>query len=210
MFFCGQLRAWKPDTFPVLTANVSRHLCAFPHNRFHIKQMKQTVPPISWQLFLTNVSDLRALKYYRNDAVVERMILALEQVVTANLTPLIIMERKAVGWEARWEHFRDVWAPSEPPCDSRTEKSSARTHMCCSGSQKATHALSKSQRKKSKASLTACAFRFFLKNTLGFTGLSPSFGVRAWVLIFKQSHWGITEWNAPLHNEILMKEIQHV
>jgi hypothetical protein len=61
--------------------------------------------------------------------------------------------------------------------------------MCSSGSQKTTHALRKSQRKKSKASLTAFAFLVFLKNTLGFTGLFPSFEVKVWgVVIFKHIH----------------------
>lgn len=169
------------------------------------------------QLFFTTLLGLRAffkmLQEWCSSGKNDCNIRA-SSVITANLTPFIIMERKAVGCEDRWEHL-ETSEPLRSLLGLGTENGSARTHMCCSGSQKAPHAHSKCQRKKSKASLTACTFLFSLKNTLGFTGLVPSFGVRVWdVVIFKQSHWGLmrdkVKWNVHLPNEILMGETHHV
>lgn len=167
------LHAWRTDTFLVLTVSVS-HLCvkhtapyAFVYYKFRVNWIKQS--PIGWQLFLTNLLVLstfyKMLEEWCSGGKNDFNIRA-RPVVTANLTCLIIMERKAVGWDTKWEHCREGWAPLEfPVSEMGTEESSARTHMCSSGSWKATHAFGTSQWKKSKASLAACTFLFSLKNT---------------------------------------------
>ena len=181
------LHVWTIDTFYVLTVSVS-HLCvkhiapyAFVYYKIHVKRIKHS--PIGWQLFLTNLLVLstfyKMLEEWCSSGKNGFNIRA-RAVVTANLICLIIMERKAVGWETRWEHFREGWAPPKlPVSEMGAEESSARTHMCSSGSWKATHAFGTSQQKKNRTSLTAYTLPFSLKNTLDFTDLAPLFGVKS-------------------------------